>query len=122
MGKEKMMSEAALEEPKGEDPTLSNPGESELLAAIDQREAEFRGEANPPPSATQPKAEVKLPEPEVIKDDGRPKVPLRIFIASGGIRWDQMAGFKSYATRNKMGPLSIPEWRKAFNAFMNRAV
>jgi hypothetical protein len=59
---------------------------------------------------------------EVPKADGLPKVALRVFIASGGIRWDQMAGFKYYATRLKMGPLSIPEWRAAFNKFMKRPV
>lgn len=107
---------------KGEDPTLPNSGESELLAALDQHEAEIRGEANPPPSVAPPPKKKKPPKPEFNKDDGRPKVALRIFIASGGIRWDQMAGFKSYALRNKMGPLSIPEWREAFNEFMKREV
>lgn len=118
MARRKKMS-GTVPEDRGEDPTLPNPEESELLAALNQREAEMQGEANPPPSATPPK---ELPEPEIVKDDGRPKVALRIFIASGGIRWDQMAGFKSYALRNKMGPLSIPEWREAFNAFTKRPV
>jgi hypothetical protein len=34
---------------KGEDPTLVNPEESAMAAAIDQRNAEMSGEANPPP-------------------------------------------------------------------------
>lgn len=59
---------------------------------------------------------------EASSDDGLPKVALKVFIASGGIRWDQMAGFKSYATRLKMGPLSIPQWREAFNKFTKRPV
>jgi len=77
------------------------------------------------PSAPIPdmlKDEEPLPEKEEVPVDTRPRVALKVFIASGGIRWDQMAGFKSYATRKKMGPLSIPEWRKAFSDFMTRSV
>lgn len=112
------------EKPKDEDPTLLDAGKSAALAAVDQKEAEARGEANPPPSAkAAPKTPTKeTPKKESPADDGRPKVALRVFLASGGIRWDQMAGFKSYAMRNKMGPLSIPEWRAAFNEFMKRPV
>lgn len=69
-----------------------------------------------------PKVAPKKAPKKAPKDDGLPKVALRVFIASGGIRWDQMAGFKYYATRAKMGPLSIPEWRAAFKKFMKRPV
>jgi hypothetical protein len=111
------------EKPKDEDLTLPNVEKSASLAEADQKKAEAQGEANPPPSATAPKTPMKETlKKEAPKDDGRPKVSLRVFIASGGMRWDQMAGFKSYAMRNKMGPLSIPEWREAFNAFQKRPV
>lgn len=120
-------SEESLDSAREEDATFPNAGESELMAAVDQHDAEMRGEANDPPSSKpqqEPKAEEKpeTKEAEAPEDDGRPKVELRVFIASGGIRWDQMAGFKSYAKRNKMGPRSIPEWRKALDAFMKRPV
>lgn len=125
MAKRKKLSDPeSLEEARDEDATYPNAGESELMAAVDQHEAEMRGEANPPPTEPpkeEPKTKAK-PTVPVMEDDGRPKVELRVFIASGGIRWDQMAGFKSYAKRNRMGPLSIPEWRKAFKEFMKRPV
>ena len=116
-----------LDEARSDDATYPNEGESELMAAVDQHEAEMRGEANPPPTTQETTKEPEAEKPateeaEAPPDDGKPKVELRVFIASGGIRWDQMAGFKSYAKRNKMGPLSIPEWREAFNAFMKRPV
>lgn len=77
-----------------------------------------------PSVETKPAEAVALKEApmEAPKGDGRPKVSLKVFIASGGIRWDQMAGFKSYALRQKMGPLSIPEWREAYNQFSKRPV
>lgn len=104
-----------------DDPTLLNPEKSEALAMEDQKEAEVRGEANPPPSAVF-KAETKKAPTKPPGKVNHPKVALRVFIASGGIRWDQMAGFKSYAQRTKMGPMSIPDWRKAFTEFMQRPV
>lgn len=100
-----------------EDDTRPGEGESELVAAVDQHDAEMRGEANEPPAE-----EAQIEKAEEPVDDGKPRVALRVFIASGGKKWDQMAGFKSYAKRLKMGPLSIPEWREAFDTFMNRPV
>ena len=108
-----------LSSPEIDDDTFPNAQESELLAAADQYEAEMNGEANPPPPPVE--AEEASP-PVLVEGDGKPKVKLSVFIASGGIRWDQMAGFKSHAQRQKMGPLSIPEWREAFNSFMKRPV
>ena len=106
-----------------EDVTRPDEGESAVLAAVDQYEAEMRGEANPPPTAVEePAVELETEKTEEPVDDGKPRVALRVFIASGGKRWDQMAGFKSYAIRLKLGPLSISEWREAFNDFMNRPV
>ena len=124
MARRRKMSEAPEPSPETEaEETLSDPEEAALIAALDQHEAEARGEANPPPSEAEKPEEPEEPEKPIVPEgDGRPKVALRVFIASGGLRWDQMAGFKSYAIRSKMGPLSIPEWREAFNAFMKRPV
>jgi len=98
----------------------SEAGEVEPEAVVDQP-TELPEPVEAPAVEVEPAAPKEVPK-EVPKDDGKPKVALRVFIASGGIRWDQMAGFKSYATRLKMGPLSIPEWREAFNKFMKRPV
>jgi len=104
-----------------EDATQPDEKNSELMAALDQHEAEMRGEANIPPSQREPEPEPE-PDPVVEPAESKPKVKLRVFLATAGKKWDQMAGFKSFAIRNKLGPLSIPEWRKAFTDFMNRAV
>lgn len=64
---------------------------------------------------------VEAPPPAVV-DDGKPKVPFKVFAVSCGIKWDQMAGFKSHAKRMKLGPLSILEWREALADFQKRPV
>jgi hypothetical protein len=101
--------------------TLEDSQDSTASSETDEVESKAAVEEPMKLSAPAIKARPAAPK-EVPKDDGRPKVALRVFIASGGTRWDQMAGFKSYATRLKMGPLSIPEWREAFNKFMKRPV
>lgn len=104
---------------------LEDSQDSTASSKADEVKPEVAAEkpAKLPAPAKAPAVEAKPAAPkEAPKDDGKPKVALRVFIASGGIRWDQMAGFKSYATRLKMGPLSIPEWREAFNKFMKRPV
>ncbi len=58
----------------------------------------------------------------IIVDPPKPKVPLDVFVASGSHKWDQMAGFVSYARAKKLGPLSIVEWRSAHSAFLNKPV
>jgi hypothetical protein len=90
------------------------------LPNLEEQEQEVK---QPPRSVYKEPVKMKAPKKkETPKDDGLPKVDLRVFIASGGIRWDQMAGFKSYATRRKMGPLSIPEWRTEYKRFTERPV
>lgn len=76
--------------------------------------------------AEPPKVEAK-PDPTTEVDpkpEGRvlQSVPLDIFIATYGARFDQVAGFKSYVRRMKMGPRTIPEWKEAMAAFQNRPV
>jgi len=56
----------------------------------------------------------------VNTEPGKPVVPLKVFLQIFGKKWDQLAGFKHYATINHLGPLTVPEWRKAFTDFMNR--
>lgn len=101
-----------LDIPK-EDESLEIPDSQPVTEEIEKVE-----KPEPAPVVEEPKP--KAPEQKV--SDGLPKVSLRIFIASGGIKWDQMAGFKAHALANKMGPMSIADWRGAFSAFMNRPV
>lgn len=65
---------------------------------------------------------VEAPPPPAVVDDGKPKVPFKVFAVSCGIKWDQMAGFKSHVKRMKLGPLSILEWREAMADFQKRPV
>jgi len=57
-----------------------------------------------------------LPEPP------KPLISLRVFSAMTGVRWDQAAGFLSYAKMKKMGPLTMEEWQAEFQKFNNRPV
>jgi hypothetical protein len=56
----------------------------------------------------------------VPTEPAKPVVSLQVFLQIAGKKWDQLAGFKQHATKNNLGPLTVPDWRKAFNDFMNR--
>lgn len=99
-----------------DDATRPDMGDSAVAAAVDQHEAEMRGEANPPPSSEAAATEAAMAEPS------KPKVPLRVFSRISGYKWDQMAGFESHAKRLKMGPMTVPEWHEALKEFMQRPV
>lgn len=105
-----------MDESREEGATLPDATEAKVSGA---QETKTGSSVETKPAESVVPKEVLVEEP---KGDGRPKVSLKVFIASGGIRWDQMAGFKSYALRQKMGPLSIPEWREAYNQFSKRPV
>jgi len=57
-----------------------------------------------------------LPEPP------KALLQLRVFAAMAGVRWDQVAGFVSYAKRNKLGPLTMEDWQAEFQKYNNRPV
>lgn len=64
------------------------------------------------------------PEPET--DESKPdlprlpKIPLKVFEKIAGPKWDQLAGFKQHAKANNLGPMTVPEWRDALQAFKNK--
>ncbi len=65
------------------------------------------------------------PEPEVVAPPKEPEpqkaiVPLVVFLKVAGPKWDQLAGFKHYAKKNSLGPMSVEEWRAALKHFMNK--
>jgi hypothetical protein len=47
-------------------------------------------------------------------------VALRVFATIAGPKWDQMAGFVSYARRQKLGPLTMEDWRAEFKKFQGK--
>lgn len=50
----------------------------------------------------------------------KPLVSLKVFCLVSGQKWDQIAGFRSYATSNKLGPFSVLDWRVEFQKFQNK--
>ena len=94
-------------------PDLEENLEEEEVTDLSEEEVPEEVEEAPEPEK-EPEPEPSFPEPA--------RVPLRVFIASSGVKWDQMAGFKAYAKRTNLGPLSITDWRKAFTDFQKRPV
>lgn len=66
-----------------------------------------------------PKASPKKPSKSVPVEK-KPLVRLEVFLKVAGPKWDQLAGFKLYAKKNKLGPMTIPEWRLALQQFMGK--
>lgn len=57
---------------------------------------------------------VAEPKPE------KPLIALPVFLTICGLKMDQTAGFRYYATHNGMGPLSVEDWRIAYKEFMKK--
>lgn len=65
------------------------------------------------------KVEPKI-KPEVKLYTGPPRQPLKIFCHLSGKKPDQMAGFRRYASNQKLGPMTMKEWQKSFVEFQNK--
>lgn len=63
---------------------------------------------------------VKIPEP--VKTDPSALMALRVFGTIAGPKWDQMAGFVSWATRLKLGPMTMQQWQTEYEKFKTRPV
>lgn len=78
----------------------------------------------PGDSEEKPKEEASPKEsPEKPKEEertGLPTVPLKVFCTLSGKKPDQMAGFKNYAKRSGLKPMTIPQWKEAFVEFQNK--
>jgi hypothetical protein len=73
----------------------------------------------------EPVAEVVAPvEPvaPVVTVEPSDLMPLRVFATLAGPKWDQMAGFVAWATRQQLGPRSMTAWREAHETFKTRPV
>ena len=49
-----------------------------------------------------------------------PSVPLKVFCSLSGLKPDQIAGFQRYAITNKLGPMTITQWRETLVGFQNK--
>jgi len=65
-------------------------------------------------SETKPVAEEKKPPAQCVD--------LRVFVKVAGPKPDQMAGFVYHAKKNKLGPMSVNEWRAEHKKFMAQPV
>jgi hypothetical protein len=116
--KKRKHEEAALPSTEGnaanENPTLDEVKKEDV-----QEVSPF---ATPPPLPEKAVPELKAdpPPPQPVVE--KPMVPFKVFVASCGVKWDQMAGFKSFVKRTKLGPLTIAQWREAFADFQKRPV
>lgn len=102
---------------KSEDTTNPDHGEGAVMAAVDQHEAEMKGEAAPKQVIDTSTAEATQPPPPRHNF-----VAFRVFEQVAGMKWDQLAGFKSHVKRTNLGPMSIEEWHLAYAKFMGKPV
>ena len=96
-------------------------GGQELNTKIEDANAvpvKTRVEAPTAKAAPTPKA---APAAQAPKRDLQP-VNLQVFLTACGKKPDQTAGFAAYAKVQQMHPRTMPEWRDAFAAFMQRPV
>jgi len=49
-------------------------------------------------------------------------INLRVYATLSGRKWDQMAGFVSYANRNKLGPMTVQNWNLVYEVFQGTPV
>lgn len=61
-------------------------------------------------------------EPIQPQEEEKPLVSLQVFLNVCGLKWDQTAGFKHYATKQKMRKMTIPNWREEFHKFMGKPI
>ena len=85
-----------------------------------QTEPEVVNETTPESEDAARPVEPKPKQMPVSVHEDKPLVKLAVFLKVAGPRWDQMAGFKQYAKRNQLGPMSIPEWRVELQKFMSK--
>lgn len=95
-------------------PVLSPDGEAPDFMVFDEAPVEI----------PETKPEVVPPKPVAEK---KPKkdpnaVTLRVFLSVAGAKQDQLAGFKHFATKQDLGPMTVKEWRQKYQDFMNRPV
>lgn len=69
-----------------------------------------------------PEIKIKTAPKAVPVQKEKPVIRLEVFLRIAGPKWDQMAGFKSYARKQKLGPRTVPEWKKIYQDFMNKPV
>jgi hypothetical protein len=88
-------------------------------ASVEDTPEPPNAELDSPVPAPEPIPE-KKPESEPSPQVGLSRIPLRVFEKIAGTKWDQLAGFKHYAKANGLGPMTVPEWREALQAYKRK--
>ena len=89
-------------------------------------------EPDPPPAELEMAPADAVPEssPETKPDEAKAPAPARVlsrvalevYCSASGLKWDQVAGFKAWAKRQKFGRLTMPEWKAKHDEFAARPV
>lgn len=77
---------------------------------------DFESAAAVDPAEQPPAAVPPAPEPE--KPVARATVNFEVWARLSGMRFDQLAGFRNHVKRQKLGPMTVLEWRAAFQKFL----
>jgi len=108
--------DAPVDSPASEE--TSAPDEKDWVPAPESAKAEKP--TKPGKMKSKSKTAPVEPVPAKSAEPVKPKVRLEVFLRIAGPRWDQLAGFKHYAKRNNLGPLTVQEWRDALQAYKTR--
>jgi hypothetical protein len=65
---------------------------------------------------------VPEPKPEPVIEPTPAIVALPVFLKISGMRKDQLGGFSLFARKQKLGPMSVSEWRLEMTKFRARPV
>ncbi len=77
-----------------------------------------------PTSVPESSPESKPPEEKKDEPPARAldRVTLEVYCSASGVKWDQIAGFKAWAKRQKLARLTMTEWKVKHNEFVVRPV
>lgn len=49
-------------------------------------------------------------------------IALRVYATLAGPKWDQMAGFVSFARRQHLGPMTVEAWQAEYKKFQDKPI
>lgn len=62
------------------------------------------------------------PTPQAPPERPKAYVRLEVFCRLTGLKWDRTAGFKHWAEKQKLGPMTVPEWWVKLREFQKKPV
>lgn len=101
-------------EKKQDDTTVGNVKKSEYKPDVETKDQD------PKPDSEDNSKTEEEPATKKNMESDLPLVNLAVFCNLSGKKFDQIAGFRNYAKRKKLGPMTIPQWRKSMEEFHNK--